>query len=77
MTVLLSNTFTKSVQDRWKSNVIGAVSLGLLLLFGMMVYRDVDISFWDDLPEAFRSLFGIPDGADVGGLAYSLSLSLS
>lgn len=70
VTVLLSNTFTKSIQDRWKSSVIGAVSLGLLLVFGMAVYRDIDVSFWDELPEAFRNMFGIPEGADVGGLAY-------
>lgn len=70
MTVLLSNTFTKSIQDRWKSTLIGAVSLALLLVFGMAVYRGIDVSFWDDLPEAFRNMFGIPEGADVAGLAY-------
>ena len=67
---MLANVFTKSVLDRWKPPVIAAVSLAVLLIFGMAVYRGIDISFWDDLPEAFRSVFGIPDGADVGGLAY-------
>ena len=70
MTVLLSNVFTKTTRDRWKSTVIGAVTLALLLVFGMAVYRDVDVAFWDDMPEAFRTMFGIPTGADVGGLAY-------
>ena len=70
MTVMLANVFTKTTRDRWKSTVIGAVALALLLVFGMAVYRDIDVSFWDDLPEAFRNMFGIPEGADVGGLAY-------
>lgn len=70
MAVTLTNVFTKTSRDRWKSTVIGAVTLGALLFFGMAVYRDIDVSFWDDLPEAFRNMFGIPQGADVGGLAY-------
>ena len=70
MTVMLSNVFTKTTRDWWKSSVIGAVALGGLLILGMSVYRDIDVSFWDDFPEAFRSMFGIPTGADVGGLAY-------
>ena len=70
MAVTLTNVFTKTSRDRWKSTVIGAVTLALLLVFGMAVYRDIDVSFWDDLPEVFRSVFGIPEGADVGGLAY-------
>jgi len=68
--VTLTNVFTKTSRDRWKSTVIGAVVLAALLVFGMAVYRDIDVSFWDELPEAFRSVFGIPEGADVGGLAY-------
>lgn len=70
MAVTLTNVFTKTSRDRWKSTVIGAVVLAALLVFGMAVYRDIDVSFWDELPEAFRSVFGIPEGADVGGLAY-------
>lgn len=70
MAVTLTNVFTKTSRDRWKSTVIGAVTLALLLVFGMAVYRDIDVSFWDDLPEVFRNMFGIPEGADVGGLAY-------
>ena len=67
---MLANVFTKTTLDRWKPPLIAAVSLALLLLFGMAVYRGIDVSFWDELPEAFRSVFGIPDGADAGGLAY-------
>jgi ABC-2 type transport system permease protein len=70
MTAMLANVFTKSTGDRWKSTVVGAVSLAVLLYFGMAVYRGIDVAFWDDLPEAFRNMFGIPQGADVAGLAY-------
>jgi len=67
---MLANVFTKTTLDRWKPPLIASVSLAVILVFGMAVYRGIDVSFWDDLPEAFRSVFGIPDGADVGGLAY-------
>ena len=67
---MFANVFTKTTLDRWKPPVIAAVSLAVLMVFGMAVYRGIDVSFWDELPEAFRSTFGIPDGADVGGLAY-------
>jgi ABC-2 type transport system permease protein len=67
---MFANVFTKTTLDRWKPPLIAAVSLSVLLVFGMAVYRGIDISFWDDFPEAFRNMFGIPEGADVGGLAY-------
>ena len=67
---MLANVFTKTTLDRWKPPLIAAVSLAVLLFFGMAVYRGIDVSFWDELPEAFRSVFGIPDGADAGSLAY-------
>jgi len=67
---MLANVFTKTTLDRWKPPLIAAVSLAALLFFGMAVYRGIDVSFWDELPEAFRSVFGIPDGADAGSLAY-------
>lgn len=67
---MLANVFAKTTLDRWKPPVIAAVSLAVLLVFGMTVYRGIDTAFWDDLPEAFRNMFGIPSGADVGGLSY-------
>lgn len=41
-----------------------------MFLAGMAVYRDIDLSIYTDLPEAFRTLIGISDDTDVGGLAY-------
>ena len=67
---MLANVSTKTTLDRWKPPLIASISLAVLLVFGMAVYRGIDTSFWDELPDVFRSMFGIPDGADVGGLAY-------
>jgi ABC-2 type transport system permease protein len=67
---MLTNVFTKAVLDRWKPPLIAGVSLAALLVFGMAVYRGINVAFWDDLPEVFREVFGIPAGAGVGGLAY-------
>ncbi len=41
-----------------------------MLLFAMAVYRDIDMTMFTELPEAFRSLMGISDTADATGLAY-------
>lgn len=41
-----------------------------MLLFGMLVYRDIDLSFYTDLPEGFRALMNIAEDADSAGLAY-------
>ena len=65
----LANIFTNTLRDRWLSWTISAASLTLLLLFGMSVYRDIDLSIYAELPVAFRSLLGIGDEVDVGGLA--------
>jgi ABC-2 type transport system permease protein len=67
---MLATVATKTLRDRWKGMVIAGVSLALMLLFAMAVYRDIDISVYTDLPEAFRSLINIPKDADVGSLAY-------
>lgn len=65
----LANITLKTARDRWLGWVISAVSLALLLLFGMAAYREIDLTIYTELPEAFRSLFGIGEGVDAGGLA--------
>ena len=67
---MLANVFTKTTRDWWKGVTIAVVTLGLLFLMGMSVYKDIDLSIYTSLPEAFMSLFGIPPDADVGSLAY-------
>ncbi|MGZ8756072.1 MAG: ABC transporter permease subunit [Acidimicrobiia bacterium] len=66
---MLATVFTKTTRDRWKGVTIAIISLVLLLLMAMAVYRDIDLSIYSDLPEVFLSLMGIPDGADVASLA--------
>lgn len=67
---MLAMVFTKTIRDRWKGSVIGGVTLGLFLLMGMAVYRNVDLTIYTDLPEALRALINIPADADIGSLAY-------
>ncbi|MEN8114955.1 MAG: ABC transporter permease subunit [Actinomycetota bacterium] len=72
---MLANVFTKTTRDRWKAPVIAVASLALLFLFGMMTYRDIDLSIYTDLPDYFKQLFGISDDADVASLSYGAILS--
>ncbi len=65
----LSSISLKVARDRWLGWAISAASLTLLLLFGMATYRDIDLTVYTELPEAFRSLLGIGEDVDVGGLA--------
>lgn len=65
----LSSISLKVARDRWLGWAISAGSLTLLLLFGMATYRDIDLTVYTQLPEAFRSLLGIGEDVDVGGLA--------
>jgi ABC-2 type transport system permease protein len=67
---MLATVTAKTVRDRWKGAVIGSLTPGLLLIFGMSVYRDIDLSVYTDLPEAMRALMNIPADADVGSIAY-------
>ncbi len=67
---MLATIWTKTILDRWKATLIGAGTMGLLLLFGMSVYRDIDLAVYTTLPEALRALMNIPADADVGSLAY-------
>ncbi len=67
---MLANVFTKTTRDRWKGEAIGVVTLAVLFLFGMAVYRDIDLAVYTDLPEVFRTMINIPKDADVASLAY-------
>ncbi len=69
---MFATVFTKSTWDRWKGMAIAIVSLALLLWMAMAVYRDIDLSVYTSLPEAFRSVLGIPDGADAASLGISV-----
>lgn len=62
--------FAKSLRDRWLGMAIAAGTIGLFLIAGMAMYRDLDLSIYTDLPEGFRNAFGFGDAADAGGLAF-------
>ncbi len=66
---MLANIFFKTTLDRWKGWTIAISSLMLMFLFGMAVYRDIDLSIYQELPEAYLSLLGLAENIDVGGLA--------
>lgn len=67
---MLANIFLKTTRDRTTGVVVGTVSVALMFFLGMATYRTVDVSFYYDLPAAYIELIGIPEGGDVGGLAY-------
>jgi len=74
---MLANVFTKSLRDRTLSMLIGSISLGIMLWFGMVVYRDVDIGFYyENLPPAILDLMGIPATGDVAGIAFGAMYNL-
>lgn len=64
----------RSVRDRGISVLIAAATVGLLLLLGMAVYADIDVSIYTELPAAVRGVMGIPAGADAASLSYSAML---
>ncbi len=73
---MLANVFTKTIRDRWRATAIAVAALTVMLLLAMWVYSSFDFTFYDDLPEAFRSLMNIPDNADAGSLAVGVLLGL-
>ena len=64
-----------TVRDRWRGVTIATVSLALMLPLAMAAYRSIDIALYDNLPEAMRTLMGVPEGADIATLAYSVVFS--
>lgn len=68
---MLATVFSKTLLDRWRGVTVGVLALGALLLMSMSIYRDIDLSIYTNLPEAFLSLAGIPPDADIAALAYN------
>lgn len=67
--MMFTNIFTKTVRDRWRGTMIATGSLILMLFFAMSLYRDVDLGFYTELPDALLTIMGIPAGAGIGSLA--------
>ena len=66
---MLTTVFTKTIRDRWLGWTIAVVCLMLLTLYGMAVYRQIDLSILTSMPEAYVALIGIREDVDAGGLA--------
>ena len=66
---MLVTVFTKTIRDRWLGWTIAVVCLMLLTLYGMAVYRQIDLSILTSMPEAYVALIGIREDVDAGGLA--------
>ena len=72
---MLANVFTKSVRDHWIGSTIAFVSLVLMLLFAISVYRNFDINIYQEMPEVMKTIMGIPPLADAASLAISVYLA--
>jgi ABC-2 type transport system permease protein len=73
---MYANVFTKTSRDRITAMVVGAAAIGLMLLLGMAVYKDVDLSLYmETMPAAILEMMGIPEGADAAGLAFGAMYS--
>lgn len=73
---MLTSVLTKTIHDRWRGVAIGVAALAAMLLFAMWVYSGFDLTFYDEMPEAFRSLAGVPEGADAAGLSIGVLYGL-
>jgi ABC-2 type transport system permease protein len=67
---MLANIFLKTTRDRATGVAVGTVAVAAMFALGMAVYRTIDVSFYYELPEAYLDLIGLPEGGDIGGLAF-------
>jgi len=72
---MLINIFTKTIRDRWLGTLIATVTLALFVLMAMAFYRDIDLSFYTELPEVFRQIVGVPPGVDVASLGIGVMIT--
>ncbi|MCJ7726442.1 MAG: ABC transporter permease, partial [Acidimicrobiia bacterium] len=72
---MLANVYTKAILDRWKGIAIAAFGMAVMLWFAMAMYRGIDISFFTEMPEAFRAIMNIGADFDATGLAYGAMYS--
>lgn len=68
--------FARATRDRMAGFAVGAVTIAITLWAAMLVYRQIDISFYFELGDAALDLLGIPKGGDVAGLAYGVIYGL-
>ncbi len=66
---MLGSVFLKTIRDRWVGWLVTYLSLVVLLLMVMAIYKEVDLSLYSNLPEVYRSMLGLPTDADVASLS--------
>lgn len=68
---MYSSVLTKTSRDRLLGMAIAAALIAVMLVFGIAVYRDVDLTlYYENMPPAILEMMGIPVGADAAGLAF-------
>ncbi len=67
--------YIRTLTSRSRAVAMGVMGLSVLFTFGMLVYRGVDMSVFDQLPESLLSIIGIGPDADVASLAYNAIFS--
>lgn len=65
----------RGLADGWRGLAIAAAAVSAMLVLGLVVYQDIDLSIYDALPQAVRAVMGIPDSADASVLAYNEMLA--
>ena len=65
----------RGLADGWRGLTIAAGSVAAMLVLGLAVYQDLDLSIYEGLPEVVRSLMGIPPHADASLMAYNEMLA--
>lgn len=68
---MLATVFTKAIRDRWLGATIVGVGLGLLFAVSMLIYRDIDLSIYDTLPEFVLAIIDMPTSGNAGILAFT------
>ena len=73
--VRVSAIYFRSVTSHTRAVALGVIGLSVMFVFGMAVYRGIDMSLFDQLPENLLSMIGIGPEADVAALAYNAIFS--
>lgn len=65
----------RGLAEHWRGLTITSASVGAMLFLALYMYQSIDLSIYDALPDAVRSLMGIPPGADASLMAYNEMLA--
>ncbi|MFT6803942.1 MAG: ABC-2 type transport system permease protein [Nitriliruptoraceae bacterium] len=74
--MMLAPIYTKSLREWWVGPTVGMALVGVLLVLAMAAYQQIGTELYAELPEALRSVMGIPAGADAAALAYAVVFGL-